>query len=171
MKTNKFISIFLVIVMFVNFGMILPVYGESKPDDNSKMRFNREVIGGIIGELVTEIIGTIIVAKITLSGPNVDEYGIGNWLTFSTLFYLSSIFILIPVGSFSGVTIAGRLNGYESDWGKTLQGSYDGIGQGLGVIPIVLITCPLNAAKKFDKYAKLISNLETREGESLRISE
>lgn len=152
----KGISVFLLVVILVNFGIASFAYGDLKSAEADKIRFNREVLGGVVGGTITEIIGALIVGKLILSAPASDEYGIGNWLTFSALYYLSSILIFIPLGSATGVTILGRLNEYESDWWQTLKGSYDGIGYGLGVIPIVLYTSPFNSAKAFEKNARRI---------------
>jgi len=158
-------SIMLVLILAVE---VTFAFGSPKSIEEDKIRFNREVLGGLVGELVTEIAGTIIIAKLTLDAPSKDEFGIGNWLTFSSLYYLSSVLIFMPLGSAVGVSISGKLNGYESNWTEILKGSYDGVGYGLGILPILLATCPYHSAKAFEKNArKTGSLLGTFEGKIL----
>jgi|GEM_PF-5371848 len=180
MKRTKTIAIILLMTIFFNpysslamFAISSEEVAESKISDlnslkfveENKIRFNREVLGGIIAGTITEIIGTLIVGNLILSAPRSDEYGIGNLLTFSVVHYLSSIFLFIPWGSAIGVTIAGRLNGHESDWWQTVKGGYDGIGHGLGVIPIVLFTSPYSSANAFEKNARQINPIAMPENQ------
>lgn len=159
MMKDKLISIFLIFVLLVGLS-IAPSYGDLTIGEMDRIRFNREIFGGVVGGIIGSLImGSLVINNVgepQNSGNLWNDFGasMDYSYTIAALLYFTITFIGIPWGSAIGVTAAGRSFGYKSDWWKTLEGSYDGVGISLGFTPITLITCPIKTAKIYDKYAK-----------------
>lgn len=151
MKIKTVFTLLLLSVLLLNLSLQGFAEDESKKVEKDNWRFIGEVSGGVIGAVIGSLIVRVMI-------PSPSEGGLGGWgqgVALTTIWYVSSLLLGIPLGSTAGVTLAGKMYGYESDFLTTLQGSYVGVAGGL-FTPFTIITSPLNAAEYFDSRASKI---------------